>query len=86
MLNEICESCFNRVGYENLNIKDLKYLCSDCFKASININKIEKINYETCQRCDKVDNVEMMYQTPSYFLCEICSYDMGLITNGEIPM
>ena len=88
MLNEICEDCYNRVGYENLKLKEkeLKYLCSDCFNASININKIAKTKYETCQRCDKVDNVEMMYQTISFFLCEICAYDVGLVTNGELPM
>ena len=41
-LNEICESCFDLVGFQNLEIsKDLKYLCSDCLNSEQNIKKME---------------------------------------------
>ena len=50
MLNEICNDCLNRVGYENLKLKDLKYLCSDCLNAKKNIKKMENFKTEMCKR------------------------------------
>ena len=52
MLNEICEDCLNRVGYENLKLKKLKYLFSDCLNSEQNIKRRcfylnKEINYGT---------------------------------------
>lgn len=88
MLNEICEDCLNRVGYENLKLKQLKYLCSDCLNSEQNIKKMENFKTEICYRCEKIEDIELMYKIQDTFLCEICAYDLGVVKNENqiIPM
>ena len=87
-LNEICQDCFNRVGYDNLEIKDLRYLCSECFNSDKNIKKMENFKTEICNRCDKIEDIELMYKIQDTFLCEVCSYGLGIVKNENqiIPM
>ena len=88
-LNEICESCFDLVGFQNLEIsKDLKYLCSDCLNSEQNIKKMENFKTEICYRCEKIEDIELMYKIQDTFLCEICAYDLGVVKNENqiIPM
>ena len=39
------------------------------------------MNKETCQRCNEIDNVEMLYKIQDTFLCNICASEMG-VKNG----
>ena len=34
---------------------------------------------EKCQRCNEIDDIEMLYKIQDTFLCDICASKMGAI-------